>query len=127
MYRDSCGQTLNRLVHVILAVTLLVFLANALLAQDTPGREASSNSTCAVNPITAEPAPAAPASVSIQAAAPSAIFGATLTAAFNSSSSNAGIIRFAPAPVFYRRPVKVLNSQRALTSSQCCLLADQPS
>jgi hypothetical protein len=46
MYRDSCGQTLNRLVQGIFVVTLLVKLRNPLRGQD---RLALSFGTAAAN------------------------------------------------------------------------------
>jgi hypothetical protein len=112
-----------------ICVASTVNAGGAVLPTVPATMNSSTSSTSAVNLTNANPALTASASVRVPVAATSAdIFGTALTAAHNSRSTNAGFSQPAPAPVSSQACNRVFEQPMAgLTSSQCHLLADQPS
>jgi len=107
MYKDSCGQTLNQLVHGILAATLLILWGNIPPVQDSWALSLVCNSASAVEP-------------------PAEASSSSSFAVYHRSSANAKASRVAPTPAVSRlcNPV-VVQPAAGLTSSQCYRLADQ--
>jgi hypothetical protein len=138
MYRDSCGQTLNRLVQgilvVTLMVTLLVLLGNPLCAEDTfplSSGTAAANGSATWNQALAGSGPSAvtwtltyptPNAVSVSASAGAALmaarktlicYGAPGTCVCAVSAMNAGAISNGSGTV--RNPIMAAGPTTAAT------------
>jgi hypothetical protein len=149
MYRDSCGHTLNHLVQVILVVTVIVLLRNPLCAKDTSALSlgiaaamgsaillpaVACQSSLQAIPIGASRSTGAGATntnpeltaVAFVRVLAAATFGAALTAAY----SRIPPTHASAAPATVPSPLSRRVFERTAagpTSSQCYLLAGQPS